>query len=294
MTPTTCVPDASVLSVLEGIELSGSPNTAAAALEAHITSALRLGYPQAQPGGVKSGPIAIVGSGPSLADTFDTVRALHFDGVPIVTLNGAYHYLLERNIRPAAQVVLDARPSTARFLDPVVPRCKYFVASQCHPEVWATVAGRPQTFIWHAIAPTNPERALLDTYYGRGRWMPVSGGTTVFSRTLFLLRQGGWLRFHVFGVDSCWMGEAHHALPQPENATDRPFPAHVHPSGHPDLARTFTVSPWMLKQLEDLLQIVRTNGEKFQLHFHGDGLLAYALASMAQAGDVDILTDEGV
>jgi len=280
----------STLKVLEGIETKGSPNTPDEVTIQQIRHSIRQGFPQAHPEQAQNGRIALVGSGPSLKDTLPELRDLHFEGVPIVTFNGAYHYLLEQNIRPSAQVVIDARPSTARFVEPQIPRCKYFIASQCHADVWETVKDRPDTFIFHAITPGNPECDTLDAYYGAGHWMPVTGGTTVFSRALFLFRLGGFLRFEVFGVDSCWQGDAHHVLPQPENIGDKPFTATVHPSGHPDLARTFTVTPWHIKQLEDLLQILRVNGDKFQLAFHGDGLLAYALSSFAMAGDVDVVT----
>lgn len=286
-TTTTVAPAADVLHVLEGIDLKGSPNTAEDVMKAQIAYAIRQQHPQARPEAMRPGTIALVGSGPSLTTTLPTLRDMAFAGTPVVSLNGAYHYLIERNLRPSAQVVLDARPSTARFVTPVVPRCKYFIASQCHADVWAAVKDRPDTFIFHAVAPNNPERSVLDDYYGPNQWMPVSGGTTVFSRALMLFRQGGYVRFEVFGVDSCWLDGQHHALDQPENDGDGHLTATVHPSGSPHLARSFAVSSWHLKQLEDLLQIVRVNGSQFQLAFHGDGLLAYAMQSFALAGDVE-------
>jgi hypothetical protein len=109
----------------------------------------------------------------------------------------------------------------------------------------------------------------------------VDAGTTVIMRALLLLRALGFLRFDLFGVDSCFMGGKHHAYAQPENASDRPIPFLVHPTGHPESRRLFLCAPWHAKQLECFLQAIRLHGDKFLLRVHGDGLLAFALRASA-------------
>ena len=82
---------------------------------------------------------------------------------------------------------------------------------------------------------------------------------------------------------------AHRPWPRPagllavvEGATDdRAVLVRAHPTGHPELSRTFQCAPWHLKQLECFLQHIRINGDSFVLHVHGDGLLAFALTSSA-------------
>lgn len=276
---TTAAPD--ILNVLEGVTLTGTINTPDADLVANVAHSIRLGYPQIRSQAVQKERVCLVGGGPSLADTFEELRDLYFAGAKVVTVNGAYRWCLERNIRPSAQIVLDARRDNARFVDPPVPQCRYLVASQCHPETWAKVDGREDVWIWHSTAGDNDTlKPILDAYY-RQHWVPVPGGTTVIMRALSLLRTTGFVRFDLFGVDSCFLGGAHHAYAQPENDHDRVVPVRVHPTGHPELARTFHCAPWHIQQLTCFLQTIRINGHQFVLNVHGDGLLAYALRSSA-------------
>jgi hypothetical protein len=271
--------------VLEGVELQGTINTDDAQLLANIRHSIRLKFPQIKPQSIQSDEVLIVGGGPSLNDTEDELVERYFAGAKLITVNGSYQWCLDRNLRPSAQIVLDARAGNARFLHPVVPRCKYMVASQCAPETWAAVAGRPDTWIWHAAGPDSNIANELDQYY-QTNWHGIVGGTTVAMRAIELLRTLGFLRMHLFGVDSCYMGNRNHAYAQPENEKDRRVEITAAPVGHPELGRKFQCAPWHLKQLEDLLQIIRVNGEHFVLNIHGDGLLAYALRTGAEVVSV--------
>lgn len=272
------------LAVLDGVEMRGQMNTAEDVIVEHVRHSIRLGHPQfSQQATLKPKRVAIVGGGPSLEATFSELRELYFSGAEIVTVNGAYQWCLERHIRPSAQVVLDARPGNARFVDPPVPECRYLLASQCHPDTWAAVAGRPQVWIWHAVAKDNPILApLLDQFY-LGNWQPSAGGTTVVMRALVMLRLLGYVRFDLFGVDSCVMGDQHHAYTQPENDADAVYPFVLSVPGKPETGRTFHCTAWHAKQLECFLQTIRLYGDQFMVHIHGDGLLAYALQLGAQA-----------
>jgi hypothetical protein len=284
---TTTAENADRLKVIDGIDLSvGTINTSDERLLANIAHSIRLGYPQLRPQGAQMERVCLVGGGPSLDDTFDELRDLYFAGAKVVTVNGSYKWCIDRNIRPSAHIVLDARPENARFVQPAIPQCKYLIASQCAPETWAAVEGRPDVWIWHAVAPDNPSaRPVLDAFY-LGQWMPTPGGTTVVMRALSILTAIGYRRYDLFGVDSCVMGSKHHAYAQPENDSDRARPVVVHPTGHADRSRTFMCSGWHLAQLQDLLQHIRINGDRFLLRVHGDGLLAFALQSSA---DVQLL-----
>lgn len=286
VTAAQCAKDPNdILKVLDGVELEGNINTSDDVLLANVQHSIRLGHQQVRPQPPQGDRVILVGGGPSLDDTLDELRDLYFDGAKVVTVNGAYQWCIDRNIRPSAQIVLDARPENARFVDPPLTQCKYLVASQCAPETWARLDGRPNVRIWHAVAPDNPTlRPVLDKYY-LGQWMPTPGGTTVIMRAVLLMRAQGFLRFDLFGVDSCFMGNRHHAYSQPENDADRAMPVRIHPTGHPEASRVFECAPWMIKQLECFLQMIRLHGSHFLLNVHGDGLLAYALKCSA---DVEI------
>lgn len=271
--------------VLEGVELvGGRVNVGDDQLLENIRGAIRRGHPQVKPQAVQANDVALVCGGPSLESTIGELRDVIAAGAKVVTVNGAYRWCLDRNIIPSMQIVMDARPSNARFFEPALPRCYYLLASQCHPSAWDAVAGREHVWIYHVgvSEKDSPAHKLLDSYY-MGNWHGISGGTTVGTRAIALLRTIGYVRFHIFGMDSCWIDGAHHAYPQPENERDRRLVFTANPSGHPELGRKFICAPWHVQQAADFLAFLKYQGQHFVLNVHGDGLLAYALRSF---GDV--------
>lgn len=281
----TAPPDDAALRVFDGVELPvGCVNVPDAVLLEQIASAIRRGHPQVRPDPPKYERICLVGGGPSLADTFDELKQLLFEGAILVTVNGAYHWCLARNLRPQVHIVMDARESNARFVEPAVPQCRYVLASQCHPATFDAVEGRDNVWIFHAAAGGDEAvTALLDTFYA-GQWVGVGGGSTVATRAVSLLRTLGYLRFDLFGVDSCWLDDVSHAYAQPENAADERIAVRIRLKSAPlTAARTFICAGWHVKQAEDFLQMVRATGDHFLLHVHGNGLLAHMLTVSADA-----------
>jgi hypothetical protein len=276
------VPDPDVMKVLEGIEMTGKVNVDDTTLLENVRSAIHRPYPQIRPQGANYDRVVLVGGGPSLADTEDELVQLVKEGAKLVTVNGSYQWCLERNLIPKTQLVMDARASNARFVHPYTPGCRYVLASQCAPETWDAVEGRPDVWMFHAVNEAEgPFKDLLDKHY-LGRWFGVGGGITVITRAISLLRTVGFLRFDLFGVDCCFLHGQHHAYEQAENDRDRPLPFRVSPVGHPELERKFNCAPWHAKQFECLLQMIRLNGQHFLINVHGDGLLAYALSTSAE------------
>lgn len=144
------------LNVLVGISLEeGRVNVTDEVILANVASSIRRGHPQVRPQKPSHDRIALVGGGPSLNDTVDELKDLLQEGAKLVTVNGAYQWCLERNLTPQTQIVMDARASNARFLDPALPRCNYLLASQCAPESWDRVEGRPNVWIFHAAAGSD-------------------------------------------------------------------------------------------------------------------------------------------
>lgn len=268
---------------------SGRMNTDDATILENIASAIRRGHPQMRPWPPRTERICLVGSGPSLTDTENELRELIWNGATLVTMNAGYHWCIQHGLRPNTQIVMDARPSNARFLEPAVPKCNYVLASQCAPAVFNAVDGRSDVWIFQAVMrEEGPATDLLDAFYA-GQWVGVGGGTSVATRAINLLAMTGYKRFDLFGVDCCWIGAQHHVLPQPENVKDQCVAVTMSAQGRPETARVFRVASWMLKQFEDCLTIMKVNGHHFTLAVHGDGMLAYAIRTLG-ADDLDQLS----
>ncbi len=222
----------------------------------NVRENIRRQHPQVRPHGLSNKETVIVGGGWSLDDTFDDLKKLVWKGANIVACNGAGNWLMERNIRPHAIAVLDARPSNVKFVEQDIPGCKYFLASQCDPSLFEACKDR-DTYIWHCLSTNSEEeRKILDEYYV-GNWNAVPGTCCVGFRSVCLLRMLGFIYFHIFGVDSCYgkTGE-HHAYAQPENDEEETIPIRV-------AGKDFVVSAWQYSHAIDFAVLTRCHGHQF-------------------------------
>jgi hypothetical protein len=158
------------------------------------------------------------------------------------------------------------------------------LASQCNPEAFDLCADR-EVLIWHACSAGQPELEMLKEYY-MGKFHVITDGTTVAIRAFSLLRMLGFQAFVVFGFDSCFLDDAHHAYAQPENDIDVRIPVWLRPQGRDDLAQRFICAPWMMKQAEDFMKLIHDKGEMFKLDVRGEGLIAAILRIAAELGSV--------
>lgn len=249
-------------------------------LRENVLSNIRLGLQELVPHEAQETHILLLAGGPSLADFEDEIVQYGRDGVPIVTVNGTYNWLLSRGIKPAAQFVVDGREFNKRFLEPVVDTCKYFFSSQAAHEAVTSVP-RDQAWLYHAGDNTTI-REMVETYsqeVGRAHeWYPVHGGTTVTGRALTVLAMLGFRRIEVFGWDSCLRGDAHHAYAQTEN--DGQSVIEVEVGG-----RQFACHPWMVIQAQEFPALVKhIYGliDGFELSVRGDGLISHILNHAAE------------
>lgn len=262
------------------VDLSkGDLNTPEKTIIKQVKQNIRRGLPQVQPHQPNHMPALLVCGGPSLESTEKELVEAHWLGGKIVTVNGAYNWCIDHNLKPSAQIILDAREFNARFVERDVPGCKYFLASQCHPKVFEACRGR-EVLIWHACSNGEKELNLLKEYYF-DRVYAVDGGTTAGVRAISLLRMLGFTRMEIFGFDSCFLNGKHHSFDQPENM-ENGISVWLRPDGRDDKAKQFICAPWHMKQAEDFQELIRKRGDLFELNVHGDGLIAEILRTGAE------------
>jgi SAM-dependent methyltransferase len=242
-------------------------------VRANVRANVAAGWQQVEPHAANDAECMILAGGPSLAAHADMIHAMRAAGVKLITLNGAYNWAVEQGLKPSAQVIVDARAFNARFTRPVVPGCKYLIASQCDPGV---LEGLPRelTYLWHTGSEYSKED--LDAAYPV--WWLIPGGSTVMLRAIPLMRLLGYQRFHLFGFDSCLDGDAHHAYAQPENDTEVVIPATVG-------GRTFRCHAWHIAQAQEFMNLVKFLGDEIELEVYGDGLINHILRTGAQISD---------
>jgi hypothetical protein len=172
--------------------------------------------------------------------------------------------------------MVDARPFNLRFVENVIPECKYFIASQCDPAVFGRLLEvKDQTYIWHTSAEEIQD-ALQEVY---PKCYPVPGGSTVLLRAIPLFRMLGFKRFHIFGCDSCLEDGKHHAYAQAENDDQVVIPVRVG-------GEVFYCNPWMVSQAREFIDLVGCMGDVMELEIYG-GLLRQILKSGAERAAIE-------
>jgi len=252
----------------------GTVNTDDEQIKGNVEHNIKQGYLQVEPHPTNDIEVMIVGGGPSVVGHLEKIKQLREKGVKLITINNAYKWCIDNGLTPSAMVMVDARDFNARFTQPIVEECKYFIASQCHPSVFNGLP-KDRTYVWHTQAEMLQE--TLDKQYGN--WWPVPGGSTVLLRAIPLFRMLGFKRFHLFGCDSC-LGEdnKHHAYEQVENDGQLVIPVNV--SG-----KIFNCNPWMVSQAQEFIDLIKMLGDEIELAVYG-GLLHHILESGASYADI--------
>lgn len=156
--------------------------------------------------------VCIVGGGPSLADTLPALRFQKDRGALVMALNGTHDWLIERGIVPDMHVMLDARKENVEFVSKPNKAVTYLIAAQCHPRVFDALSAS-DVLVWVADVPGM--RELADRVH-----KPlglVGGGSTVGLKAMALAYLWGFRSIALFGMDSCYRSDAHHAYPQALN-----------------------------------------------------------------------------
>lgn len=268
------------LSQTKKIELEGSCNTSDEILIQQVNHNIRLGFRQVKPHNINPNMAILVCGGPSLELTKEALIRSSWAGGKIICVNGAYNWCIENNLKPSACVLLDARETSVRFLEKDVFGCRYLLASQCHPKAFEICRDR-DVLIWHACSGGDQEVEVINEFYF-GHTFPVTMGTTVGIRSISLLRMLGFNKIQIFGLDSCWLDDKNHAYDQKENENDKIIPVWLRPDGRDDKAQRFLCSPWMIKQAEDFLELIKERGNLFELSVYGPGLIATMLRTGAE------------
>ena len=134
--------------------------------------------------------------------------------------------------------------------------------------------------MWHIASKVTQDavKAWLDEHNDSRTIYPVHGGSTVTVCALVALAMLGYRKIEVFGLDSCFRKDAHHAYLQSENDADTPQEVLVGD-------KTFLAAPWMAVQADDIVRVIKyvfSKLEGFEMLIHGDGLVAAMLENAAK------------
>ena len=246
-------------------------NVAMSKIAENIKSACMRDIPMLDQLPPNDGEVMLIGGGPSMKADLGLIRAKAAAGVPIIAMNGTADFLADNGITPDMQIAIDAREENLRFLKRRSAK-QYFLASQCHPALFD-----------HIGNPTLFHIALVDweQYVPREtRAMVLGGGHSVGLFAMTLAYVLGFRKMHLYGYDSSYQEDSHHAYEQKSNDEDAVIEAYVN-------GRTFKTTSWMVAQVNEFQEL---SGQLSQIGCtittHGQGLLPYVAwqrATLAKA-----------
>lgn len=248
-------------------EIKLKPNFDPADMLANIDYARSLGLPEIWCAAkeARKERLLIVGNGPSVQLMLGRLKRLaHRKSTRILAVNGAHHWLRSKGIKPWAHLMMDASAIMARHVPDASGTTTYLLASQCHPDVFEAVKGR-DVWLWHAFQGLGEYDHLRRNEYNG---MLVCGGCTAALRAINLGFLMGFRNFEMYGVDSCFWGDDHHANEYGE-------------AGAATLKmrvgdRVFDTAGDMAKQAQDFQSLIDRWGTLFpgaKISVHGDGVI---------------------
>ena len=158
----------------------------------NMATSLGRGYPVCTPMEAHDRPLAVVGSGPSVRDYLEEIRAVK----EVWAINGAYDYMVDVGIVPTGFFALDPLPGLVDYVRNPRHETTYYLASTVDSSVLDALDGF-RIRLWH----TNAE----DMTYPSGAWS-MRGGTTAITRAPYLGYCLGHRDITLYGADSSFEG----------------------------------------------------------------------------------------
>jgi hypothetical protein len=214
------------------------------------------------------GIAVICAGGPSLVEEITSIRHQSVLG-EIFACNGAALKLKEFGVTTDFHVILDARPENVQFVGDIGPFTTRLYASQCDKSVHDAAGG--SLVLWHPAFP-----GVLDIVGANKERAYIGGGTTCGMKAASIAWAMGYRKIHLYGFDSCYRGDRHHAYRQTLN--DGETVLDVEYAGE-----IYKCSPWMIQQAEDFETFapqLMDNG--VELSVHGSGLIPAIAAQFSQ------------
>lgn len=225
-------------------------NTEGKKLFDNIQHSLGLKLPKLKNIEPHNGHAVIIGGAPSLKDNIHEIRERYNRGQILFATNNTFQYLLDNKIIPHYHIMLDARDEMADMVPKIIsqidlengreyPICLY--SSQCSPLVFeAAKDNDKQVTLWHHFA--DDIRNLLPKDC---KDEPLVGmGTSVGLKAIALAHILGFRQIHIYGMDSSYENDEHHAYKQPLNDKERIIEVTMN-------GKQYKTAPWMCTQKEE-------------------------------------------
>lgn len=164
----------------------------------HIRANVKRGLPELLPAICShDGTFVIAGSGPSLKDSLDGIRAEKALGRPLCAVKGAHDFLLKNGIAPDVFLSIDPRDRRNNVQE-ISEDTVYLLASRCSPQLFDHLKDR-HVMLWHAASGQDEQRLMAEL----GVKYMIGGTSTSGLRAVNVAYYMGYRKVVMFGMDSC-------------------------------------------------------------------------------------------
>lgn len=228
---------------------------------------LERGLEQIKVGREKDTPLYIVGSGPSLSDTWHELQSHPGE---IWALNSAFDWLCDKGIRPDYGVCIACEDEILRYFQNIEPNDKFLFASQTHPVlVERALNNGAEVKFWNVACPSDwHDMPILAE-------PRIYGGGTIGTRAIDLAWVMGFRDIHLLGIDACISSDGRIAVDTPMYDDRRDSLRTFLING-----RAFVAMPSHARQVEDFASVIRPL-TGLSMTVYGDGMLQWSLNNIA-------------
>ena len=169
----------------------------------YMLACLQNGFPKLIKRPRREDSMSIVAYGPSLLETWKDIKP------PIMTMSGAYNFLLDKGIVADYHVDMDPRPHKVEFISRPQKQTTFVMATVCNPATWPVLKDY-HVVTWHAMSGDDTPRfvAKWDT-----NTLLIAGGSCIGLAAVHVAGILGYYHFELFGYDGSWNNGVRHAGP---------------------------------------------------------------------------------
>lgn len=183
--------------------------------------------------------LCVIGGAPSLKKNLGKLKEKIKLGCHIMTTNGSLNFLTNKGVTPEFHAQFDARAENVSFVKNAPRETIYLIGSMSDPSVTEELKDKA-VILWHGGFDMAEMQKILEPYQHKPI-VVIGGAYTIGLRALSLGYQLGYRKFILFGLDSSFSGEEHHAYEQSLNDNDKPIPASYN-------GKQYFCAPWMYRQ----------------------------------------------
>ena len=162
--------------------------------------------------------MVMVCGGPTAKSYIDEIREKSKDPrYDVFCSNKTHDWLLENDIIPYAQFIID--PKESKINDVQNPRngVKYMIGAQCHPGVFDALAWYDVIRLIAYTGVSNnggpKDYEIIRAWLDEDEFSPLDGGTMAGLRAMTLGQVLGYLTIEFYGFDSCFFEEDENGMP---------------------------------------------------------------------------------